>query len=220
MKALFVNGSPRKNWNTHRLLESAAKGAAEAGAEAEIVHLYDAAYKGCVSCFACKLKNSRVNGLCAYRDALTPVLEKSLAADVIVIGSPVYFHSPTGAVRSYLERLMFPLINYKKERRRVLSKTVPTAMIYTMNCTKDRMAQFSYETLLSPCAIGLGMVFGSCETLYSCDTLQFADYSLYDVTSFDGAHKARRREEQFPADLRDARDLGARLVRKATDLNM
>ena len=75
MKALFVNGSPRKNWNTHKMLESAAKGAAEAGAETEIVHLYDMAFKGCVSCFACKVKGNRTNGLCAFRDPLTPVLE-------------------------------------------------------------------------------------------------------------------------------------------------
>ena len=34
MKALFVNGGPRKNWNTHKMLESAMKGAMNAGAEA------------------------------------------------------------------------------------------------------------------------------------------------------------------------------------------
>ena len=133
MKALFVNGSPRKNWNTHKMLESAAKGAAEAGAETEIVHLYDMAFKGCVSCFACKVKGNRTNGLCAFRDPLTPVLEKARAADVIVIGSPVYFSYPTGPTRSFLERLLFPVLAYKTEGRRILKKTVPTAMIYTMN---------------------------------------------------------------------------------------
>ena len=55
MKALFVNGSPRKNWNTHQMLESAMEGAAEAGAAVELAHLYDFAFKGCVSCFACKV---------------------------------------------------------------------------------------------------------------------------------------------------------------------
>ena len=38
MKALFVNGSPRKNWNTHQMLESAMEGAAEVGAKTELVH--------------------------------------------------------------------------------------------------------------------------------------------------------------------------------------
>lgn len=77
MKALFVNGSPRKNWNTHKMLESAMEGAREAGAEVDLVHLYDVVFKGCVSCFACKVKGSRTNGLCAFRDPLTPTLEKA-----------------------------------------------------------------------------------------------------------------------------------------------
>lgn len=42
---------------------------------------YDYEYKGCISCFACKIKNSKTNGVCAYRDALRPVLEKVHEAD-------------------------------------------------------------------------------------------------------------------------------------------
>ncbi|MBP5212679.1 MAG: flavodoxin family protein [Pyramidobacter sp.] len=219
MKALFVNGSPRKNWNTHRMLESAARGAAQAGAETELVHLYDMAFKGCVSCFACKLKGSRTNGLCAFRDPLTPVLEKARAADVILIGSPEYFSYPTGPVRSFLERLLFPALAYKTEDRRVLKKNVPCAMIYTMNCPTEVMEKVNYPELLSPNERALEMLFGYCETQYACDTMQFADYSRYDVTMFDPAHKAKHREEQFPVDLQNAFELGARLVRKAGELN-
>ena len=217
MKALFVNGSPRKNWNTHKLLDSAAKGAASAGAETEIVHLYDMAFKGCVSCFACKVKGSRTNGLCAFRDPLTPVLQKARTADVIVIGSPIYFSYPTGPTRSFLERLLFPALAYKTEGRRVLSKNVPCAMIYTMNCPAEMMEKVNYPAVLAPNAQSLELLFGSCETLYSCDTMQFTDYSRYDVTMFDGAHKAKHREEQFPKDLQSAYDLGARLVQKAKE---
>ena len=219
MKALFINGSPRKNWNTHQMLESAARGAAEAGAETEILHLYDMDFKGCVSCFACKLKGNRTNGLCAFRDPLTPVLEKARAADVLVIGTPVYFYYPTGMTRAFLERLLFPALAYKTEGRRVITKNVATAMIFTMNVQEDRAAQFDYPTILGANAKALKMLFGYCETLCAYDTCQFSDYSRYDVTSFDGAHKVRHREEQFPADLRNAFELGGRLVRKAGELN-
>ena len=41
MRAIFINGSPRKNKNTAQMLESAMKGAQEAGAETELIHLYD-----------------------------------------------------------------------------------------------------------------------------------------------------------------------------------
>ena len=92
MKAMFVNGSPRKNWNTYKMLAGAMQGAQDAGAECELVNLYELeAFRGCISCFACKVKNSKTNGLCAVRDSLRPVLEKALACDVIVGGSPIYF---------------------------------------------------------------------------------------------------------------------------------
>ena len=77
MKALFINGSPRKNWTTFKMLDSAMKGAAEASAETEIIYLYDYNVMGCKSCFACKLKNAKTNGVCAIRDDLRPLLEKA-----------------------------------------------------------------------------------------------------------------------------------------------
>ncbi|MBR1834805.1 MAG: flavodoxin family protein [Bacteroidales bacterium] len=51
-------GSPRKGWNTAQLLQRAMEGAADAGAETEMVNLYDRSltYKGCMSCFACKVR--------------------------------------------------------------------------------------------------------------------------------------------------------------------
>ncbi len=71
------------------------KGAQDAGADCELVHLYDYSFKGCVSCFACKLKTAKTNGLCAIHDDLRPILEKALASDFIIMGSPVYFSYPT-----------------------------------------------------------------------------------------------------------------------------
>ena len=59
MKALFVNGSPRKEWTTAQMLERAMQGAEDAGAEVEMVHLYEDAFKGCISCFACKRRGPR-----------------------------------------------------------------------------------------------------------------------------------------------------------------
>ena len=92
------------------MLEQAIQGAADAGAETELIHLYDYEFKGCMSCFACKLKNSMCSGVCAIRNSILPVLEKAHEADILVMGSPVYFSYPTGVLRSFMERLFFPLI--------------------------------------------------------------------------------------------------------------
>ena len=63
MQALFINGSPRKNGNTAKLLKRAMEGATEAGAETELINLYDRSlnFKGCMSCFACKLKGGKTS---------------------------------------------------------------------------------------------------------------------------------------------------------------
>ena len=57
--------------------------------------------------------------------------------------------------------------------------------------------------------------FGASETLYSCDTYQFADYSRYDMNLFDEAAKRAHRDAQFPIDLAAAHALGKQLVEKA-----
>ena len=75
--AMFFNASPRKGWNTHKMLEAAKAGAEEAGATTELVNLYDFKFPGCKSCFACKLKNAKTNGVCAIRDELRPILERA-----------------------------------------------------------------------------------------------------------------------------------------------
>ena len=41
MKVIAVNGNPRKNWNTHILLEKCLDGAKEIGAKTELINLYD-----------------------------------------------------------------------------------------------------------------------------------------------------------------------------------
>lgn len=219
MKALFVNGSPRKNWNTHKMLESAMKGASDSGAECEMIHLYDLSFKGCVSCFACKVKNAKTNGLCAYRDELRPVLEKALACDVIVAGSPIYFSYPTGMFRSFIERLLFPIMSYNVNpdgtRPRAIDRTIYSGMIFTMNCTEEFAPQLHYPEILAPNAGVIASVLGYCEELCAYNTYQFSDYSRYDCGMFSEPVKAKYRDEIFPEDLRKAYDLGKRLTEKA-----
>lgn len=85
MKLMAINGSPRKNKNTATLLKKALEGVASQGTETELIHLYDQTYKGCVSCFACKLRNGISYGKCALKDDLTPIFEKAANADAIIL---------------------------------------------------------------------------------------------------------------------------------------
>ena len=64
MKIIAINGSPRKGWNTDILLKKALEGAASAGAETEMVYLYDLKFRGCISCMACKLRKEPRQTVC------------------------------------------------------------------------------------------------------------------------------------------------------------
>ena len=220
MKTVIINGSPRKNWNTDKALQKAAQGAQDAGAEIETIRLYDYAYKGCVSCFACKIKNSKTNGLCAYRDDLHPILEKVHEADVVIVGTPVYYNYPAGQVRSFLERWLFPVGSYVWEdgKQKVFrDKVIPTGLIYTMNCPKDMMENWNYPAILSDTANTMKQIMGHNELLYICNTYQFNDYTRYEMNLFDEAEKRAYRDEHFESDLAGAYELGKRLVEAAKE---
>ncbi|HNX24853.1 MAG TPA: flavodoxin family protein [Spirochaetota bacterium] len=212
MKILAINGSPRKNWNTATLLVKALEGAASAGAETELVHLYDLNYKGCISCFACKTKGGTSYGKCAVQDELAAVLKKALDADAILLGSPIYLSAVTGAMRSFMERLMFPNIAYTNPYTSLAEKKIKTGFIYTMNIPEERFNESPLKPHLEGNQASLELLFGSVEPLYCFDTLQFTDYSKYVSDLFDPDHKAARRRDVFPEDCRKAFELGVRLV--------
>ena len=218
MKALFINGSPRKNGNTAQMLKRAMDGAKEAGAEVELVNLYDRSlnYKGCMSCFACKLKGGK-KGVCSFKDDLLPILQKAMEADVLVCGSPNYCGYPSAALRAFMERMEFPAVNYSDYSQPVVLKRICSATIYTMNCPNEEVyRQMNYPILMDTSAQQLG-VFGPTEILCSYDTYQFSNYDRYDAATFSEAHKAEVRNTQFPIDLEKAYELGKRLVKKCTE---
>lgn len=215
MKIIAFNGSPRKGWNTATLLKHALEGAVSQGAETEIINLYDHEYKGCISCFACKLKDGKSYGRCAVQDGLTSILEKIKDVDAIVIGSPVYFGDVTGAVRSFVERLLFPYLVYDGRHSTLFPKKLPVGFIYDMNVTQQQMDIVGYQQHFNVTEQSLKAIFGAEESLYVNDTYQFPDYSKYVATGFDETEKAKRRKEEFPKDCQKAFDMGARLIKQA-----
>ena len=215
MKVIAINGSPRKKWNTATLLEHTLEGAASKGAETELVHLYDLDYKGCTSCFACKLKGGKSYGKCAIKDDLTPVLEKIRTADALILGSPIYFGIVTGEMRSFMERLLFPNLTYTRPPQSLVPRSIPTAFVYTMNVSEQMMKE-NYGPHIEANASVLKMMFGQAESLFSTETLQFEDYDKVVFNYFDPEERRKRRRDVFPQDCKRAHELGVRLARAAT----
>ena len=211
MKAIAVNGSPRKDWNTGTLLKKALEGAGSAGAETELFNLYDLSFKGCSSCFSCKRKNGNFVGRCAMKDDLTGVLEKIMACDVLLLGSPIYLGNITGEMKSFLERLIFMNLSYDSPSRINFKGRISSGFIYTMGLPPERVALSGYQYIFDSAKNYLQLLNGSSEYVLSTDNYQFDDYSKYAASNFDEKHKAAVRAEQFPLDLQRAFEMGARL---------
>lgn len=209
-KVVILNGSPRKNWNTAKMCESFAKGVNESGAEAEVINLYDVDFKGCRSCFACKLKDGKNFGRCSYPDGLTPILDKIAQSDGVVIASPIYFGDVTGVVRSLIERLFFPFFEYKEGFPSIAPKKLKTAVIYTMN-VDESMANGMYQDLFGKVEGFMEVAFTKPERICAFDTCQFPDYDKYVCECFDKNHKLKQKEEQLPMDLDKAYQAGLRM---------
>jgi multimeric flavodoxin WrbA len=211
MNVIAINGSPRKTWNTATLLRNALEGAASKGAETELVHLYDMDFKGCTSCFACKLKGGKSYGRCAVRDELTPVLERIAKADALILGSPIYFGNVTGEMRSFMERLLFPNLTYTRPPQTLVTRKIPAAFVYTMNVSEQLMKE-NYGAVIAANESLLTMIFGKAESLFCNETLQFEDYDKMVFSYFDPEERKERRRTVFPQDCRRAFDLGARFA--------
>lgn len=215
MKVIAINGSPRKNGNTAKMLESALEGARENGAETKIYNLYDLKFTGCVSCFACKKKGKDCKGLCVIKDDLHDVLEKVLNCDALLIGSPIYFSDVTGKIRSFLERLLFPINSYDKGRSEILEGSIPSAFIYTMNVTLEQYESIGYKTMAEKNQGIIGRLLkAESKIVLSCDTYQFNDYDKYHSSRFSVEEKEKVRKEQFPLDLKAAFEAGKQLTER------
>lgn len=210
MLAVGINGSPRKTGNTARLMESALEGAGDAGSTTELVNLYDLNYKGCVSCLGCKRRGGAWYGSCVIKDDLTAVLEKARMADVLLLGSPIYYGAMTGAMRSFLERLLFPYMDYAGPDSSLFRGDVKTGLIYTMGMPEERFEKYFREFFEFSNNM-IGRDFGDLDVLYAFDrSLPIGQQDNNDETPSE--RERERRDAEILADREKAYALGNRLA--------
>ena len=208
MKTVIINGSPRKNFNTAKILKSAMKGAESIGDEVLYIDLYDLSFTGCRSCLACKRVGIDNPCKCYCKDDLSPVLEKILEADRLIMGSPIYFGQPTAELRALLERLVFPALSYKTLSSLYDGK-LDIDVILTMNAGEDYYNK-SYDSSMKEYFGPFGLLNGAINIYPVCDTLQVNDYSKYEMNLDWGEHKKKVNEALFPKELEKAFNIGAK----------
>jgi multimeric flavodoxin WrbA len=103
MKVLLVNGSPHKEGCTYTALSEVAGELQKNGIDTEFFHIGMNPVHGCIACGRCEILER-----CAFEDdACNELIKQFLAADGIVVGSPVYYAGPNGALCALLDRVFF-----------------------------------------------------------------------------------------------------------------
>ena len=132
LNVLLINGSPHKNGCTFTALSEVAGQLNKHGIETNIFHIGNDPIRGCQACGKCAQ-----SGLCTYNDdpvnECVGLLKK---ADGLVVGSPVYYASPNGALRAFMDRLFY--------RKSAAYAYKPAAAI--VNCRRGG-ATTAFETL-------------------------------------------------------------------------
>lgn len=100
MKVLAINGSPRKDGNTQVMIDEAAKALKKAGIGVESVALRDYDVRPCNACELCYKKHWK----CSIKDDTLGLLDKMVAADGLIIASPVYSADITAQMKALLDR--------------------------------------------------------------------------------------------------------------------
>ena len=216
LKVMAINGSPRKDWNTAKLLESALAGVQSvASAETEIVHLYQYKYSGCRSCYQCKRLGNHTTGKCALHDEITPALERAAEADILLLGTPIYFWDVTGEMQCFIERLLFPYNVYEFPPTSLWKKKTVAGLFFSMNMSRERCEQSLILSNVERMKIMLQRILGT-EPEYTLahETMEVSDYSKYYMPRFDQQIKMKRREEVFPKELQEAYEVGVKLAKQ------
>jgi multimeric flavodoxin WrbA len=98
-KVLGIAGSPRRGGNTETLLDQFLDGAEEAGADVEKIATARLDIAGCIACDGCW-----DDGHCVVQDDFQDVYDKLVAADVIVLASPLFFWNLPAQAKALIDR--------------------------------------------------------------------------------------------------------------------
>lgn len=102
MNILVLNGSPRANGNTAAMVKAFAEGARESGHTVTVV---DVCRKKIAGCLACEYCHTKGGGKCIQQDDMQEVYPALEEAEMIVLASPIYYHSFTGQLQCAINRI-------------------------------------------------------------------------------------------------------------------
>lgn len=97
---LILSSSPRRGGNSDMLCDEFLKGAAAAGHSVEKIFLKEKTINYCTGCSVCSMYGKP----CPQRDDMAEILDKMVAADIIVMATPVYFYTMSAQMKTLIDR--------------------------------------------------------------------------------------------------------------------
>ena len=132
-KVLGIIGSPRRNGNTHILVNRILEGAKSQGAETDSIFLNDLTIKECDGCHACW------KGLeCPKKDDMNSLYQKIIDSDILVFGTPVYWYGPTAIMKAFIDRFVF--FNCPENREKIIGKSAVVAIPFEEDDERNSLA--------------------------------------------------------------------------------
>ena len=198
MKTIVINADPKMKQEIGKLLKSASEGAKSVGSEVEYFDLYRMDIRGCMLCSICKKKNKE-NFKCYWRDDLSPIIEKILNADTLLIGSQIFFNEPTSHYRALVERLIYCIVSY--DRNYYYKGKVNVGIFYSVISPREHFEKSVRPTLKA-----------------TEDLFKMLNGEVKVYASYKGLRNQRKTEDQinekmqeFDIDLEKAFEIGAEL---------
>jgi multimeric flavodoxin WrbA len=163
MKVVAFNGSPHKDGNTSILINLVLEELKKEGIETETVQVGGKKIRGCVACYKC-MKN--LDRRCAVDDdILNECIERMLAADGILLGSPTYFTDVTAEMKALIDRAgMVGTANGYMYKRKVGAAVVAVRRAGSTHAFDTMNHLFTYHQMIVPGSsywnMGIGMTPG------------------------------------------------------------
>ena len=150
---------------------------------------------------------------------MTPILEKAQEADVLLLGTPVYFFTESAGTRAFIERLLYPWSAFNAEgygTRR--PKPMVAGLFYTLAGTEETVPAHGHQHFKDSTDQFFSLHFPHHEVLLAYETLHTNTYDKLELNIFDPEARRKSRETRFPEDCERARAMGNVLVQKVKAL--
>ncbi|WP_296789751.1 flavodoxin family protein [uncultured Methanobrevibacter sp.] len=203
MKTIVINAGPKRKGPTAKIMKSAAEGAESVGADVEYVDLYKLDLHGCMECMICKREGK--SGKCYWKDETSPLIERILASDCLLIGVPIFFTDPTSHFRALMERLIFCVVDY--DVGIAFNGKINVGIFYSINYSENYYEK-QVRSHLKISEDLFKLFNGEVESNY-ISHISVREYNLAE----SGDESIKAKEEEFAADLKNAFEIGAKLSR-------